>query len=406
MDIPRDRREVRREKRRRLILRSLPPVLAMSLLLGAIVLASGRDEPAPISVAAPLPPALPDSVWNARINDWAADAVPLTSLLVSWRDTLIIEHYAPGVTPHTRVNVKSVSKSVLSALVGLAFEQGHLDSLGQTVADILPEYFTAETDPGKREITIGHLLTMSSGLEGTSFGNYDAWIASRNWVRYALDRPLLNEPGRRMVYSTGNTHLLSVILTRATGMSTLAFGRRHLFEPMGIAMPAWDRDPQGYYLGGNNMHFTPREMLSFGRLYLDGGSYRGKQLLSPEWVSASLAPTVGRPGRSGYGYLWWYRRIWGYDVHYASGYGGQYIVLVPGLDLVVVMTTSLTNRPRGTPRPPVFSLLSTRVLPAVRDRLRHEENARLAVAARLVPVAPPDETILGPYLAALADTVR
>jgi len=378
-------------------------VLGLGLLLGGLSLVSGRAEETPLPFTVPLPPALPDSVWNGRMYEWATDSTPLTSLLVSFRDTLIIEYYAPGMTPQTRVNVKSVSKSILSAIVGIACEQGYVKDLDQPVAEILPEYFTAETDPRKREITIRHLLTMSSGLEGTSFGNYDAWIASRNWVRYALNRQLLSEPGRRMIYSTGNTHLLSVILTRVTGMSTLAFSRRYLFEPLGIRMPAWDRDPQGYYLGGNNMHLTPREMLAIGRLYLDAGMAAERRIMSEEWIRESLTPSVGRRGRSGYGYLWWYRTSWGHDLHYASGYGGQYIVLVPDLDLAVVLTTSLTNRPRGTPRPPVFSLLTSRVLPAIRDRMRHEEAAELAAAARLVPVAPPDEAILDRWLADRSD---
>ncbi len=375
---------------------SLPPVLGAGLVLAVAVGVPGRENPVTERFAVPLPPALPDSVWMGRIHTWAENSPPLSSLLVSWRDSLIVEHYARGMTARTGVNVKSVSKSLLSALVGIALEKGYLDSLEQRVADLLPEYFTPDTDPRKREITLRHLLTMSSGLEGTSFDDYDAWIASRDWVRYVLDRPVLSSPGRRMVYSTGNTHLLSVILTRETGMSTLAFSRRHLFEPMGISLPAWDRDPQGYYLGGNNMHLTPRDLVAIGRLYLDGGSYDGRQLVSAHWIEESLTPAVGG-GRSGYGYLWWYRRVGGRAVHYAVGYGGQYIVLVPDLDLIVVMTTALTNRPRGTTRPPVFSLLSGTVLPAIRDRLRHEEAAALAAAAALAPVAPPDEAILGRY---------
>ena len=179
---------------------------------------------------------------------------------------------------------------------------------------------------------------------------------------------------KRDEYSTGNTHLLSVILTEATGMNTLSFSRRYLFEPLGIRVLAWDRDPRGYYMGGNNMHLSPREMLRFGQIYLNGGRHGDRQILSEEWIDHSWSPTIrwGYSGR-GYGYGWWFRRIRGHDVWYASGYGGQYIFVVPSLDLIVVTTCSLEAGRRR--RPPVISTLERMIIPAILDRLRNRELA-------------------------------
>ena len=167
-------------------------------------------------------------------------------------------------------NIKSASKSVISALVGIAIDRGHIKSVKQPVADFFPDLFAGTDDP-KREITIEDLLTMRSGLESTSNRNYGAWVQSRNWVRYALARPLLAEPGTRMQYSTGNSHVLSAILTKATGKSTWQFAQEALAKPLGFSLAQWPRDPQGIYFGGNDMLMTPRQMVAFGELYLNRG---------------------------------------------------------------------------------------------------------------------------------------
>jgi CubicO group peptidase (beta-lactamase class C family) len=154
-------------------------------------------------------------------------------------------------------------------------------------------------------------------------------------------------------------------------MSTYNFGRKYLFEPLGITLRPWDRDPKGYYLGGNNIHLTPREMLAFGQLYLHDGMNGDRRILSNEWIENSWTP-IRRSSysSSGYGYGWWQRRTSGFDVYYASGYGGQYIFVVPDLDLTVVATSSLNNRTRRR-RPSVYTLLRSRIIPAIRDRIRN-----------------------------------
>ncbi len=309
-----------------------------------------------------------DSTALAQAYAHAAELTPLNSLLIARNGALVAEQYFGGMTARRQINIKSASKSVLSALIGIAFYEGHLDSLDQPITDFFPEYFDASTDPRKRAITIRHLLTMTPGLETTSFGNYGAWVGSRNWVRYALDQPMIMNPGGdAMIYSTGTTHLLSAILTKATGMSTLAYARDRLFKPMSIALPAWDRDPQGNYLGGNNMALTPRELLKFGQLYLDDGRYEDQQLIPAAWIHASTRRFVTKTFRGfEYGYLWWIEDFGGYETWFAWGYGGQYVFVVPALGLVVVCTSALKGHPRGVDHNArIYDLLENYVLPAV-----------------------------------------
>ena len=187
-----------------------------------------------------------------------------------------------------------------------------------------------------------NLLTMQAGLRSTSNDNYRAWISTDNWIESALSQPLETLPGRQMQYSTGDSHLLSAILTQATGRSTLEFARAVLAEPLGFTLSPWPRDPQGIYVGGNDMKLTPRQLLAFGELYLNGGRAGGRQIVPAAWVEASLRPqskSLLGEGRY-YGYGWWICTLAGQRAPHAWGYGGQFVVLVPALDLVIVTTSS------------------------------------------------------------------
>ena len=165
---------------------------------------------------------------------------------------------------------------------------------------------------------------MRSGLERTSGANYGRWVSSANWVRFALSRAFVDEPAGRMLYSTGNSHVLSALLTKASGRSTLELARDWLGEPLGIAIPPWTRDRQGIYLGGNNMALSPRALLRFGEMYRNGGEYEGKRVLPESWIRASWEPRTESPftGHQ-YGYGWFITRMSGHPVYYAWGYGGH-----------------------------------------------------------------------------------
>jgi CubicO group peptidase (beta-lactamase class C family) len=272
----------------------------------------------------------------------AGEALPrLNSLLVSHQGELVLEHYYRGARASRSANIKSASKTVMSALIGIAVDRGLIKSVDEPIGQYFPKLLGADADVKKRSITVGDLLTMRSGLESTSNRNYGSWVSSANWVRYALQQPLVRDPGARMIYSTGNTHLLSAILTQVVG-NTWKFADEALAQPLGFALPRWPTDPQGIYFGGNDMELTPRQMLSFGELYLHAGRQADKQVISENWVRESLTPRTRswRDTRRLYGYCWWIRDLGGFRTYYAWGYGGQFIFLVPDLDLVAVTTSS------------------------------------------------------------------
>ena len=264
----------------------------------------------------------------------------LRSVIVSHKGNLVLERYYNGAQAASPANIKSASKSVISALVGIAVSRGLIKSVDQKIVDYFPE-LSSDPEPRKRDITIEDLLTMRSGLESTSGRNYGAWVQSPNWVRFVLRRPLIDEPGTRIEYSTGSTHLLSAILTKATKMSTWQFAQQQLAKPLGFSLARWAADPQGIYFGGNEMLMTPRQMLEFGELYLNNGTVGERQILPKSWIDQTR---IGR-GRSRwgsdreYGMGFWIRELAGHASYYAWGYGGQFIFIGPGKQLVIVTTS-------------------------------------------------------------------
>ncbi|MDP2699359.1 serine hydrolase [Thalassospira sp.] len=280
-------------------------------------------------------PSLPDILERAGALE------PLRVVMVAQSGMVIAERGYRGHTPASATNIKSASKSVISALVGIAIDRGVLAGVDQKIAPLLAGDLPADADPRLHDITIGHLLSMQAGLERTSGRNYGRWVASGNWVRAALNQPFVDQPGGTMLYSTGSSHLLSAILTRQTGRSTLALARDWLGAVDGFAITAWDRDPQGIYFGGNQMAMSASSLLAFGELYRNGGrTADGQDVISPDWIRQSWQPrTTSRFNGDGYGYGWFRRTIGGEDVIYAWGYGGQMLYIVPDLELSVVMTS-------------------------------------------------------------------
>jgi CubicO group peptidase (beta-lactamase class C family) len=288
----------------------------------------------------------------------------LRSLLVSWRGELIAEHYAPGVSGSRPANVKSVSKSVIAALVGIAIERRLIKSVREPIGTYFPE-LRRDADRRKQAITVEDLLTMRSGLESTSGRNYGAWVRSRNWVRAALAQPMVSEPGSTMEYSTGSSHLLSAILTKVTGVSTWQFAQEALAKPLGISLARWPQDPQGIYFGGNEMLLTPKQMLAIGELYLERGNSNGRQIVPASWVDASCVPRTTSAWDSDreYGYGWWIQELSGGTPCFAWGYGGQYIFVFRELNLVVTATSSTTvSEERRGHRRRLFELIEQHVL--------------------------------------------
>ena len=218
---------------------------------------------------------------------------------------------------------------------------------------------------------------MRTGIETASFGNYGAWVASPDWAYDQLRRHMVCDPGECHEYSTGNTHLLSVILTRRSGKSLRRYMLDELFRPMGIGLGEWDRDPQGRYLGGNNMSLRPRDMLKFGQLFADGGVWNGQRIVREQWVGAStlahvelgwLEPEAWDWQVDGYGYQWLTgyfefdgRRLASYA---ARGYGQQVLMVIPELELVVAVN-SHGYEETAEQANQVFALIARFIIPAV-----------------------------------------
>ena len=228
-------------------------------------------------------------------------------LLVIRNGHLVAEEYYNGYNEATPHNVMSVSKSFLSAIMGIALQQGYIDSLNEKMLNYFPEYIYTSMDPRKYNITIRHLLTMRMGIRDESDDNYGVYwefYNSNNWIKKTIEDTLIDSPGSKMHYNTFQTHLLSAIITKATQKSTLDFAKEVLFDPMKIGIDAWEQDPQGYYFGGNSMHFTPREMAMLGSLYLNNGRINGRQIVPADWVKLTLSPRASPSTPRGWTLRW------------------------------------------------------------------------------------------------------
>ncbi len=276
----------------------------------------------------------------------AIDGLPqLHSLQIQRRDAVIFAHAQRGAGLDKPANIKSCSKSIVALLLGTAINRQEVLSVDATLQEVAPQLLPADATPGSESITMEDLVTLRAGLERTSGGNYGAWINSPNWIADVLTRPMVAEPGEQMLYSTGSTHVLGAALTEATGQSLLKLTRDRLGAPLGIEIPAWTRDPQGYYLGGNEMAITPRSMLKIAALLRDRGAFGGEQVIPEGWILDSTKP-YGRSAFSGldYGYGW-FLSLSGYAL--ARGYGGQIIAAHSGRGLAVAITSDPTRPARS-----------------------------------------------------------
>jgi CubicO group peptidase (beta-lactamase class C family) len=263
-----------------------------------------------------------------------------------------------------RRSVLSCTKSVISALIGIAIQEGFIQDVHQPILDFFPELEIENVDDLKRSLTLEHLLMMASGMDSHDSWLYD-WLglaqmqASDDWVHYALNRPMIEPPGTRWEYSNQASTILSGIIQATTGMTAYDYAYERLFVPIGIPDVEWEIDPQGVTLGYKGLWMTPREMAKFGFLYLNRGWWEGQQILPAEWVEASQQDRFTDPNTS-YGYQWWINPYLGY--YTAVGYSDQRIFILSEQDMVVVITSSITQQDSGG-MPEM--LLTTYILPSV-----------------------------------------
>jgi len=310
--------------------------------------------------------ALVDSIGAGHYGD-------IGSLLVVRHGALVLERYFGGSYPDDLVPVASVTKSVTSALIGLAVDAGRITGLGTPIHTFLPQLediFAA--DSAKRAITLEHVLTMTPGLAWD-----ESWPPAPepgedpDWLRLVLSQPLVDIPGTRFRYSTGSTLLLSGVLERVYGMSAEQVAVRDLFQPLGITDYRWPTDSSGLTPTGSGLALRARDLAKIGQLYLGGGTFRGRRVLSESWVQRSTSTHVTLGSGDRFGYLWWLLPTTTTqgepapaDVFYAAGSGEQYVFVLPSVEMVVVVTAY--NYGPGFIDP--LDFIVSEILPAVLDR--------------------------------------
>jgi CubicO group peptidase (beta-lactamase class C family) len=302
---------------------------------------------------------------SLRLSDLLVDIeqkdLDLHSLLVIRQGAIVSETYFKNYhadTPHVQY---SVTKSFTGTLVGIAIDQGSIDSVDHLVLDYFPDIDLAYPDPLLETMELEHLLTMTAGFDWQDDENplIREMYRSQDWVAYVLNIPVMEQPGSRFKYCSGCSHILSAIVQQATHKNTLDFAEKYLFKPLGIKNYEWEVDSKGIPIGGWGLSLTPRDMAKLGYLYLHKGEWDGRQIVSSQWVEKATQKHVDTDGERDYGYQWWVNPRLG--AYMALGLFGQTVFVMPHEDLIVVTTADLENHDE------IFRLIETYVLPAMED---------------------------------------
>jgi CubicO group peptidase (beta-lactamase class C family) len=314
--------------------------------------------------SAPAEQGMDSGLLQKMLADIEEQGLNIDSIVVVRNGYIVTEKYLSPYEQDTLHDVYSVTKSVISALIGIAIHQGYINGVNDLVLDYFPERTFQNDSALKRSITLEHLLTMSSGLEW----EMDEMVASPDWVQYVLDQPMYFEPGTAFHYNSGNTHVLSAILQKTSGLSAYEFAQQHLFEPLGIDDTSWQEDILGISKGGWGMKMTPRDMAKLGYLYLNLGIWDGRQIIQTAWITASTkkyiqVPEPLEPWDLYMGYSWWLHEDGLYAAH---GMKGQFIYVIPELDLVVVITADIPDDQYAEPQ----LLIRDYIIPAVKSTIQ------------------------------------
>jgi len=300
------------------------------------------------------------------------------SILIIRNGYMIAESYPYPYKREYRHIINSATKSITSAAVGLALQDGFIKSLDQKVVDFFPEMKIDNLDSRKESMTVKHLLTMTAGLDwrenadyGTQNNDSTRMWTEKNQLQYLLDKPMKEEPGKSFYYNSGASHALSAIVQKTSGKTSLEYITERVFKPLGISDISWGTDKQGIYSGGGRIFMRPEDLAKYGYLYLNKGKWEGKQLISEQWVEDSTKKQVATPhglaGQYGYCYQWWQNKFGGYS---ARGFAGQYLFVVPEYNLVAVFTSGL--KPVDFYRPE--SLVDKYIIPSIKDSKSIPEN--------------------------------
>jgi CubicO group peptidase (beta-lactamase class C family) len=273
------------------------------------------------------------------------------SMLIFRHNRLVHEAYFQGYERDDLQILFSITKSVTSALIGIAIDQALIDGVDQPLVSLISDYARYAKDNRFAEIKLRDVLMMASGLEWQEIGvpycdpqnSQYQQVRTDDWIKAVVELPVVDDPGTRWVYNTGSTHVLSAVIKNATGMYADEFADEVLFAPLGITEYAWNKDPNGYPCTGGThggLRLRARDLAKFGYVFMNEGMWDTTQVISPEWVKESTTPVIDALAMSRMGYLWWSSGFtqWSkkVDFIYAAGYGGQSLHLVPDLDLMVM----------------------------------------------------------------------
>jgi len=298
-----------------------------------------------------------DPMLVAELYHNASEVETIYSLLVIKNGYLIAEKYFHEGSIGQKARIQSVTKSITSALVGIALDQGYLSSVDQKMMEFFPELTDQITDQRKNQITLQQMLQMRAGYPWEE-SSRELFEMLYHGFRPSLlvDVPLVSDPGTKFDYSNLNSHLIGVIVARACDSDLKTLAEQHLFGPLDVQMGEWIQDWEGYYNGHANLHLAARDMAKFGLIYLNDGELHGNQIVSADWVYDSLQSysedawyyRVGRNFNDvGYGYQWWSVRVGDHRYNLAWGHGGQQIALLDDHDLVVVVTADPLHGQHG-----------------------------------------------------------
>ena len=296
------------------------------------------------SKATPEEQGMNSSNLELMLNHYLSNEIQIDGLLVIRNGFVVLEEYPANYGPEDIHHLFSCTKSVTSTLVGIASNLGYLASIDDSVLGFFSGYNISNPSQRKDAISIGNLLTMTTGISwdeehyGQDLNDYNKMVRSDDWIQYVLDKPMTSNPGEFFYYNSGASHLLSAIIQQSTGNSTLDFAIENLFEPLGITEYEWGMDPKGIYSGASGLKLKPSDMAKIGYLYLREGLWEGIQILPQDWVQTSSTLQVQVDEILGYSYQWWVLPELG--VYYALGWGYQSIIIVPSYDLVIVVTAA------------------------------------------------------------------
>lgn len=289
--------------------------------------------------------AMAQSAALSALATEAAGMDQLRALLVYRDGTRLFAEAFRGPALDRPANVKSVSKTLVALLTGIAIDRGVIAGVDQRVLPLLGRRAFGDA---RDRMTVADLLTMRAGIGSTSGANYGGWVSSDDWVDHALDQPMEDAPGGRFIYSTGGWHILGAALARAAGQNLHRLAQNWLGTPLDIAIPPWVADPQGRYLGGNDMAVSPLGLARIGEMVRNGGELNGHRVVSQDWLRRSWEPRARSPfSGDEYGYGWFLTRYGGRFAAYARGYGGQLLVVQPARGLSIAITSDPNRPARG-----------------------------------------------------------